>query len=1007
MGLIRPTVVLADDIPASLATWENLLQGTCTVVATSPDGLSALDAIRKFKPDVAVLDINMPGLSGLDVARTAIAEQSTVGVILCSVNRDPGIIKAAAEAGVRGYVFKINLFHDLAKAVHAVVGGGQFFPLLDPSPFFESAGHAASVASQDSDAPDLRQMLQALRESEKRLRLALEANSEGVWDWNIQSGQAYFSDCYARMLGYEPEEFPTDYAEWKQLVHPEDFDRVHQAHADHIYRGKEFLVEFRMRKKTGDWCWIRSRAAVIEWDGAGTAVRMVGTHLDITERKRMEEELRNRERELQEAQRVACVGSWTRDANDVLKWSDEMYRIHGRDPGLGPPSFRELEHLFTAESWKLLKATRDSASRSGFLADQDHEIVRPDGSHRWVATRCEVECDGNGRLVRIRGTSQDITERKQAEQKLREYEQAIEGAEEMIVVVDRECRFVIANPAFLDFYGQTAERVIGRSISEIVGTKIFEEVIKKNLEQSFGGQTARFEVTFTNPGRGCRTVFATHLPIDGPNGVERVVAILQDVTQRKKAEEELLERESALREAQRIARIGNWTWDPRTDAVTWSDEIFARIGWDPKIPVPNLREHGQFFEADDFRKLNEAVQKALHSGVPYAMEMEGTSSDGKRGWFITRGEAVYAADGTVDHLRGTFQDVTEQHLAEAALRESEERFRSIADTAPVMIWMAGPDNRITYVNKQGLQFTDTTLESHLGQSWAEGIHPEDAGRAAREYNGAFERREAVTLEYRLRTHKGYRWVIDTAVPRFEAGGSFAGYIGSCVDDTDRREGEEALRGIGGRLIQAQEQERKRIARELHDDINQRLAMLAFEVQQLRATTDLSPAELDKQLGELFKQTSDISSGVQALSHQLHSSSLDYLGLARAIEGFCVELGNRHHVAIDYQHNEVPRSLSPDISLALFRITQEALQNAIKYSGVREFSVRLIGGPDQVQLTVRDMGVGFGLEGAIHGRGLGLISMRERMTALHGTLSIVSKPKQGTEITASVPLTSAM
>jgi len=1316
-----PTVVLADDNAVSLATWKNLLQETCKVVATAADGPSALDAILQFKPDVAVLDINMPGLSGLDVARTAITEQPTAGIVLCSVMREPEIIQAAVDAGVRGYVFKVNVFPDLANAVAAVAGGGRFIPLLDPAPFLEAGSEAAAVVSQDVDAPDLNQMLQALRESEKRLRLALEANSEGVWDWNIQSGQAYFSDCYARMLGYESEEFPTDYAEWKQLVHPADFDRVHQAHADHIYGGKEFLVEFRMRKKTGDWCWIRSRAAVIERDAAGTAIRMVGTHLDITERKRMEEELRKseekfskafmespmaltitstrdhrylevneafeiateysreqilgrtpfelklwvdpeqrkqlvdrvrveghvrdvdieyrtkageirdalgsaalveinnepcmlsviidvthrkqaeralrdteqrlqsalqtseerlrfetllaeisgrfvnrtgnqideeienslesicrslgidhssiyqvtdnpeilvkthlfrdvalpqppelfeagkffpwclkklmageivnlpstrnapaeavidrqiwetyqirstlaipmvtgggklvgiwgfdsiaqerdwpeplqkqlkllaealanaidrriteerlaeREVELREAQRVARIGSWTQDRNDVLKWSDEMYRIHGRDARLGPPTFEELQHLFAPESWEFLKTTRKRAWESGSVRSEDLEIVHPDGSRGWIATRGEVECDGNGRIVRIRGTAQDITERKQAEQKLREYERAIEGVEEMIVVVDREYRFVIANHPFLNFYKKAADQVIGHSISEIVDKEIFENAIKKNLEKSFGGQPAGFEVTFTSPELGARTVFATHLPIDGPHGVERVVAILQDITERKKAEKGLLESESALREAQRIARIGSWTWDPKTDAITWSAETCELLRWDVNLPTPPFREHEQFFVPESWRRLKYTAEETSRTGEPYEVETEVVLPNGSRGWFIVRGEAVYGPGGEIDHLRGTFQDRTERHLAEAALRESEERFRSIADTAPVMIWMTGPDNRTSYVNKQWLEFTGTTFESHLGDGRAEGIDPEDAGRVTQEYNEAFARRAAVTLHYRLKRHDGeYRWVIDTAVPRFDPDGSFAGYIGSCVDDTERRKGEAAIRGIGGRLIQAQEQERKRIARELHDDINQRLAMLAIQLQQLQAAAGLTPTQIGGQLEKLFQETIDISSGVQALSHQLHSASLEHLGLAGAIKGFCYELARHHNVAIDYEHHGVPRSLSPDISLALFRITQEALQNAIKYSGVREFSVRLLGSADRVLLKVRDEGVGFGLEGAMHGRGLGLISMRERMVALHGTLSVVSKPKQGTEITASVPLLS--
>ncbi len=130
-----------------------------------------------------------------------------------------------------------------------------------------------------------------LAENEERLRLILEAISEGVWDWNIPTGKAYFSSRYSGMLGYEPDEFAKDHTAWEALVHPEDFERVRRAHDEHIQEGKELCVEFRMRKKAGDWCWLRSRGVVIERDADGQAVRMVGTNLDITERKRTEQAL--------------------------------------------------------------------------------------------------------------------------------------------------------------------------------------------------------------------------------------------------------------------------------------------------------------------------------------------------------------------------------------------------------------------------------------------------------------------------------------------------------------------------------------------------------------------------------------------------------------------------------------------------------------------------------------------------------------------------------------------
>jgi len=234
-------------------------------------------------------------------------------------------------------------------------------------------------------------------------------------------------------------------------------------------------------------------------------------------------------------------------------------------------------------------------------------------------------------------------------------------------------------------------------------------------------------------------------------------------------------------------------------------------------------------------------------------------------------------------------------------------------------------------------------------------------------------------------------------------GSLAGYIGSCVDITDRKNAEEALRGVSRKLIEAEEKERRRIARELHDDINQRLAMLAIEIQQLKDIPRPSAAMIRERAKELFERTTEISTDVQLISHRLHSSSLEYLGLAPAMRGFCREFAKHQKVEVDFTHSNVPGSLPPDVALGLFRVLQEALRNAVKHSGVRKFEARLLGVRDGIQLTIRDSGRGFDPDATASGDGLGLVSMRERVNLLKGTISIVSKAKHGTEITVRIPL----
>jgi len=340
--------------------------------------------------------------------------------------------------------------------------------------------------------------------------------------------------------------------------------------------------------------------------------------------------------------------------------------------------------------------------------------------------------------------------------------------------------------------------------------------------------------------------------------------------------------------------------------------------------------------------------------------------------------------------------------AETQLRESEERFRLVANTAPVMIWTAGTDRNCSYVNKTWLDFTGRPLEAELGDGWVEGVHPDDSNRCLQTYTEAFNRRESFEMHYRVRRRDGeYRWVLGYGVPRFNSDGTFAGYIGSCVDITERKHAEESLATIGRRLIEAHEAERTWIGRELHDDINQRLALLAIELDRW------SQHALTNELTELVRHArariTEIAEDVQGLSHRLHSSKLDYLGLTTAAKSLCRELSEKTKVEIVFEHAGIPHTLSKEVSLCLFRVLQEGLQNAVKHSGVRSFTVDLQGTEESIELTVADFGNGFAEQEACTGHGLGLISMRERLQLVHGELSVKSQPGAGTTIRARVPL----
>lgn len=248
-------------------------------------------------------------------------------------------------------------------------------------------------------------------------------------------------------------------------------------------------------------------------------------------------------------------------------------------------------------------------------------------------------------------------------------------------------------------------------------------------------------------------------------------------------------------------------------------------------------------------------------------------------------------------------------------------------------------------------------------------------------------------------------VAATISPLRDADGGLVGVSAILRDISEQKRAQEALSSLSGKLIQAQERERSRIARELHDDIGQRIALLAMNLTGLAEGTTTGARQARRQATELHKQAAEIAADVQALSHELHSSRIELLGITAAMNGFCREFAKQQKVTVEFEANDVPNEIPFDIALCLFRVLQEALHNSARHSGARQVKTQLWGAQNQIHLVVRDNGVGFDVERSKRGRGIGLASMEERIKLVNGDLSIESRPGRGATIHASVPYTS--
>ena len=342
--------------------------------------------------------------------------------------------------------------------------------------------------------------------------------------------------------------------------------------------------------------------------------------------------------------------------------------------------------------------------------------------------------------------------------------------------------------------------------------------------------------------------------------------------------------------------------------------------------------------------------------------------------------------------------------AEAVLRESERRFRVMADTTPSLIWMCDNHGKVTYLNEQRLSFTGSDSNAGYGRTWTAYVHPDDLKNVLDALSGALRNHEPFSREYRLRRQDGvYRWMFDVASPRIDGDGSFAGFIGSAVDVTEQRLARETLEKVSGQLIDAQEKERRRLARELHDDICQRLAMLSLKIEKVTRGWGNGRMPMGDQLEQIWQQCSALTGDVQALSHKLHPSILDNLGLATAVKSFCREVSEQSGVVVKFAVRNLPDSVPREVSLSVFRVVQEAVHNAIKYSGEKHFEVRLEAESEHLELEVSDHGVGFDAANTKNASGLGLVSMAERIYQVNGTFEIDSQPNAGTRIRARVPV----
>ncbi len=991
-------------------------------------------------------------------------------------------------------------------------------------------GRVFGISAFARDITESQRRYQELRQNEERLRFTLEANSEGVWDWNIPSGKAYFSPRYARMLGYEPEEFPADYASWKTLVHPEDFDRVDRAHAAHIHNREEFCVEFRMRTKTGGWCWIRSRGAVIERDANDRAIRMVGTHLDITKRKQTEEALVASEERYRTLVESSHDWVWEVDAEGIYTFlGPQCEKILGYVPDelIGKRPFDLMPPQEAARVAEVFG--RISAAKKPFHMLENVNLHK-NGESVVLETNGVPFFDAAGKFLGYRGMDRDVTGRKQAEEALRQSERKFatlfRATPAAIGVNTLDGTFVAVNNTFEVVTGYTSEEVIGRTALDL---GLWTDPNQRRLlrDKVLAGDTVRDVEHRFRTKSGHSRIGSLSIELIEINGERHVLTVVSDISERKRAEEAMQESErkfaTLFRTAPTAIRLSsppdggfidvNDAFEAMTgysreealgrtaldlglfvnpqdreqllrrllagDSVRNLEHVFRRKSGELRVGslsadlievsgqrrvltvVTDITEQKRAQDAlraseEQFRGIAENLPGVVYQfyarhtgewGVYYvherAREVLGISPEPletfgarisacaapeeRKRWIESIQQAVASASTWQHETRlikpsgeeiyikgiarpqrrenelvyhGILLDVTDRKRAETALQESEARLHLAAAAGRMYAFDWDPATDILHRSAECAEILGMppTIIRGKSQEFVTRMHHTDRKQYLITLAGLSPESPCFTVPYRfLRPDGTTIWLEDRVRGFFDGRGTLLRTVGMTADITARKQAEQELRELSGKLITALEDERKRVARELHDGASQSLALASMELES--AETKTSVKDLRKSIKRVCGKVQEISSDISRLSHQLHPSILKYLGLAPAIAELCREVSHGTGVKVEFTEKNVPGSLASDTALCLYRVAQEALQNIVKHSQATTASVQITGADHELRLCIWDNGIGFDTDSASHG--LGLISMRERLRLVDGTLRITSHPGAGTRIEADV------
>jgi PAS domain S-box-containing protein len=655
---------------------------------------------------------------------------------------------------------------------------------LTVSPIKNEAGEIIGASKIARDISERKEAEENLRESQAILALSMQSSRMGAWWRDFATETVWWSEELEEIFGLEHGEFRGTEKDFFDFVHEDYREEIWNEISRAIDERREYVIEFRFRHADGSIRWLEGRGQAV-YSEKGAPVRLYGIGIDITERRKSEETLRDSEERFAKAFNSSplVLTITALKTGKLIEVNETFVRVTGytREEAIGRSTAELGLWANAAEREEELKIVQ----KMGEIRDLEYRFRLKDGSEIIGLLSAELlEIGGEPCALTI---IQDITERKKAEEISARYRLLSQRARDVILFVRSDGRIADANQAAVETYGYEQADLLNMRIHDLRAPEtlaVLEEQLSKANESGLQWETVhlrkdgtRFPVEVTSVGAEVA-------------GERLLISIIRDISERRQNEEIVRRSMKQMALVTDIAPvyIANCSRDMRFKFV---NKAYAdRFGLHPEDVVG--KKIADILGQEAFEKISGYIETVL-SGQK--VEFEQVISYPKIGEHFMH--CSYAPEfdesGEVIGWVAAITDMSERRRMEEALRESESRFRTMTNSAPMLVWMSGTDKLSAYFNQTWLDFTGRTMEQEIANGWMEGIHEDDLERCLQVFSDTYDAREGFEIEYRLRRFDGeYRWILDKGVPLFTHNGTFRGYIGSCIDVTERREGQEAL-----------------------------------------------------------------------------------------------------------------------------------------------------------------------------------------------------------------------